>query len=154
MFDKPIIFLDYDGVVNNPITDSSGNVINFSYLKDGSVNNHRAIFWLNEMYKICQYDIVVSSSWRVFPNYKNCLYNGGLNPEIKVIGATPFDRKKYKNRGEEISSWLAENNFSLRFAIVDDEIITGDLVQYLILCNSDYGFENVVMNKVLKKIKE
>lgn len=160
-FDKPIIFLDYDGVVNirlwgNYSTQKNGKFCpSFANAADGYVNNYQGICWLNLMYEKCPYDIVVSSkAWRDEPNYKECLYNGGLNRIIKIIGTT---KDVYKNqeysRGNEIKNWIQENNYNGPFAIIDDNSDIDDLKKFLVLCNSRVGFDGLDMEKTLKLIK-
>ena len=79
-----IVFLDYDGVVNTPIWNSSGTNCTFNFPEDNKVNNFQSVQWVSEFCQKFNYKIVVSSSWRFYTNYKDCLYNGGFG-EIAVF---------------------------------------------------------------------
>lgn len=159
---KPIIFLDIDGVVNtimwgNYPTKKNGRFCaSIASPQDGFVNNYQALCWLNEMYRICPYDIVISSkTWRDIPNFSEYLYNSGLNREIDIIGKTndvKMPSSKYI-RGIEIKDWIEKNNFKGKFAIIDDDSDMDDLMEFLVKCNTYYGFGALEMQKVLKKIK-
>lgn len=155
---NPIIFLDYDGVVNtiywreyprNPEHPRGIFRADFAHASDGFVNNFQAICWLNETYKKCPYDIVVSSTWRVYDNYIECLYNAGLNKDIKVIGKTP---RLDGNRGDEIKQWINDNQFTGKYAILDDDADMGDIIDHLVQCDTNYGYNINEMYKVLEKI--
>lgn len=106
ILDKPIVFLDYDGVVNTFIwreyPRSNKFKVDIAHSEDGFVNDFQAICWLNELYNKIPFDIIVTSTWRLFPNYKEVLYNGGLNSKIKVLGKTP--QIINGSRGDEIQS--------------------------------------------------
>lgn len=135
---KPIIFLDYDGVVNtmywcsypsNPNHSRGTFRCDYAHPHDGFVNNFQAICWLNELYEKIPYDIVVTSTWRKHSNYKDCLYNGGLNKEI-LIDKTPW---LGTCRKDEILAWIEQNNYCGEYIIIDDENIEG-LEDSLIKC--------------------
>lgn len=70
-----IIFLDYDGVVNTLWFDDINGEPNFNFPSDDKVNNTQAIAWLNKLCKETGAKIVVTSTWRMSENYKECLYN-------------------------------------------------------------------------------
>ena len=90
----------------------------FCFPDDNYVNNYQAICWLNKIFEAYPFNIVVTSSWRFDDNYAECLYNGGLDPNIRVIGKT----KNFKgDRGKEILEWVESHNFTGDFIILDDE---------------------------------
>ena len=65
---KPIIFLDFDGVVETIYWEQAENgTWSWNVNKSGrnELNNKQAIGWLNELYSKVPYDIVVSSTWRI-----------------------------------------------------------------------------------------
>lgn len=142
IYKNPIIFLDYDGVVNNIIwmyypRDKKFKA-RYGFPSDGFVNNYQAICWLNELYKNFKYDIVVSSTWRFHNNYKYCLYNGGLNKNICILGCTP--RIDSGCRGDEIKKWIKDNNFKGKFIILDDDNDMGEYMENLVQCDTLLGF--------------
>jgi hypothetical protein len=150
--DKPVVFLDYDGVVNTVYWREYDGEFKAKYAHsvDGFVNNFQAICWLNELYRKCPYDIVVTSTWRMNDNYKECLYNGGLDREIQVLGRTPVI---YNSRCKEISQWMKENDFTGKFAILDDDSDMEELLPHLVRCNTFRGFGIEEMFKVLELIQ-
>lgn len=135
-----VLFLDYDGVVNNPLwykrADKWFN--NYSYPQDNKVNDIQAVQWVSEFCEKYNYSIVIISTWRFEDNYKECLINGGLRDSINIIGKTPYIWNGC--RGDEISQWLKEHPEVDNFIIFDDESNMGDLVDHLVLCKSSAGF--------------
>lgn len=145
MEDK-IIFLDYDGVVNTPIWNSDGRC-GFNFPDDGKVNNYQAVMWLNELCKKEKnIKIVVTSTWRYCCNesvtYKDCLYNGGLNKDIEIIGCTDWFGNQ--TRTEEIKSYLEKHKEIKNYIILDDEEVSDPR---FIKCNPGYGFGIEEFNK-------
>jgi len=138
---RPIIFLDYDGVVNTIIWRKYPRENQFKarygFPSDGFVNNYQAICWLNDLYKKIPYNIVVSSTWRFHKNYKQCLYRGGLDKNIPILGCTP---RVEGCRGDEIKQWIIDNNFNNKFIILDDDTDMGEYMENLIKCDCYLGF--------------
>lgn len=149
-----IVFLDYDGVVNTYINYDYGNGLErrYAWPKDNVINNKRAVDILNELYETYPFDIVVSSTWRTAPNYKECLYNGGLDPNIKIIGATPD--LDWRWRDKEIQQWIDENNFTGSYVILDDEPYLFESTEttnhHLILVSGDYGLSRKSLKRVIR----
>lgn len=159
---KPIIFLDIDGVVNTYYWGNYPHYRNGEFsptcavASDGKVSNYQAICWLNYLYELCPYDIVISSkTWREEPNCNECLYNTGLNKKIRIIGKTKTVDVHDQSycRGLEIKAWIEENKFQGKFAILDDDSDMGELKDFLVKCNTYYGFGLLEMEKALEKIK-
>ena len=147
-----IIFLDYDGVVNTVYFDSPDKKPKYNWPNDNKVNNIQAIGWLNELYEIYSYSIVVSSTWRSKENYKECLYNAGLNPNIEILGKTP-NLTDYDNnlcRGDEIQTWL-DHHKDLEiedFIILDDCENMGHLKLHYIQTDTMLGFTYYDFTKI------
>ena len=84
-----IVFLDYDGVVNTVIweyiSDENKYRCNYADPHDNKVNNYQAVQWLSELCQRFKADIVVTSTWRKWDNYAQCLRNGGLREDIHII---------------------------------------------------------------------
>lgn len=140
---RPIIFLDFDGVVHTIYWEKDANgICCVNAMKSGhtELNNQQAIGWLNELYTEVPYDIVVSSTWRMsmsIEELQNLLIKSGFRPEIQVIGKTPM---LHKNRGEEIQHWIDKHNFTGDFIILDDDTDMDYLNKHLILCDTFIGF--------------
>lgn len=133
-----VIFLDYDGVVNTLWFQEVNGEPNFNFPNDNQVNNIQAIAWLNKLCRETGAKIVVTSTWRMSDNYKECLYNAGLNESIEILGATKILGTK---RGLEIQQWLDDNkklNIE-KFVILDDDMDMEHLIEHLIVTDTSIG---------------
>lgn len=154
---KNIIFLDFDGVINTPLWGYYDSVFKNSLFrpKDGKLNNFQAISWLNELYRLIPYKIVVSSTWRYLCkdiSYVDCLYNSGLNKEIEVLGCIPILENRSKS--DEIKLWLSKNtNIINHYIIIDDIPTLNDLDSNLVKCDSNIGFGAKEFKIALKGLK-
>ena len=151
-----IIFLDYDGVVNNLVFkrpsgeptytcyDNKGlfkpiKIFNkWFFLKDRRVNDMQAIGWLNLLIReIPDIRIVVTSTWRRRKDFDKCLYRAGFKGEI-------IDKTDYlqTSRANEIQKWLDDNKkLDIEdYIILDDEYIAG-FDNHLIQTNTMDGFK-------------
>ena len=134
-----ICFVDYDGVVNTPMWNTEGTVCSYGFPKQGKVNNFQAVQWLSEACQKFGYDIVVTSTWRLEDNYKECLINGGLRKGIEVLGRT--DRIRGVPRGTEIKKYIDAHPEIQYYVIVDDESdMLPEQMSHLIITNGDTGF--------------
>lgn len=117
--DKPVVFLDIDGVLNST---------QFFKMKDTypksnprSQLDSEAISYLNE---IADWNFVLSSTWRKFydnSEMNNMLDDMGFNGTI--IDYTPDLNWQGSIRGNEIMVWMRENNLgdSKKYVIFDDD---------------------------------
>lgn len=153
----PVVFLDFDGVVNTIYWKKDTNgVCCVNVMKGGhtELNNQQAIGWLNELYSIVQYDIVVSSTWRMsmtLEELQDLLIKSGFRPDIRVIGKTPV---LHEERGIEIQQWIDENNFTGDFIIIDDDSDMGELLPKLVKCDTYIGFTIYDYQKSLKLLQK
>ena len=126
-----VIFLDVDGVLNTEECDDAP--------KEGEEGGEAFLYHQNTpipLLKRCldnlqcvlqQTDakIVISSSWRLFPERLELLTKilEALSPseEPVVIGITPVLSDSWSGRGEEVRAWLEQNRNCSRFVVVDDE---------------------------------
>lgn len=135
-----VIFLDYDGVVNVPMwsEDSENYTCRYNWPEDGKVNSYQAVQWVSEFCEKHGYGIVVSSTWRHYENYKECLINGGLRPGIEIIGAT---KNLNGDRGAEITDFLETHPEITGYLVFDDEDYDmGKHIDRLVKCDSNHGF--------------
>ena len=150
---RPIIFLDFDGVVETIYWDKKEDgsfTLNSHKLGHNELNNKQAIGWLNELYSHIPYDVVISSTWRIsmsLEQLQDLLINSGFNPNIKVIGMTPI---LHQQRGLEIQQWIDENNFNGKFIIIDDDSDMCHLLPLLVRCDCQLGFTIYDYNKALR----
>lgn len=133
-----VVFLDIDGVVNNPYIDADLKVKYFTEY-DGRVSNVQAIRWLSRLCLETDAVIVISSTWRHagIDNVRNCLYNSGLDPEVTIYDTTP---NSWGDRGDEIALWLKVHPEVDKFVILDDDNDMGQLLSHLVQCDSSKGF--------------
>ena len=153
---KPIIFLDFDGVVETiywgQLEDGSWS-LNTHKLGREELSNKQAIGWLNELYKKVPYDIVVSSTWRIntaVEKLQQIITNSGFNPEIQVIGKTPV---LYQQRGLEIQEWIDIHEFKGKFIIIDDDSDMCHLLPHLVRCDCQLGFTIYDYQKALELLQ-
>ena len=118
---------------------AEGTHCSYGFPRQGKVNNFQAVQWLSEACQKFGYDIVVTSTWRLDDNYKECLINGGLRKGIEVLGRTP--RFSGQPRGTEIKAYLDEHPEILYYVIVDDEAdMLPEQMGHFIMTNGDTGF--------------
>ncbi len=134
-----VLFLDYDGVVNNIIWDPEKGRADYSHPFMGKVNNWQAVQWISEFCEKYNYKIVATSTWRLHPNYKECLIAGGLRNGIEILGCT----KRLDDRGEEILNWLEHHPGVEQWLVIDDEDCFQDYPEILkrfVQCTHNGGF--------------
>ena len=102
------------------------------------MNNFQCVQWVSEFCQKFNYSIVVSSTWRLDDNYKECLINGGLRNGIEILGRTPC--LSGENRGAEIQKYLTDHPEITNFLIFDDDTDMGDLIDRLVECDPNIGF--------------
>ena len=135
-----VLFLDYDGVVNTIIWNENGTKAGYNHHNDGKVNNFQAVQWVSEFCQKYDYKIVVTSTWRIWENYADCLRNGGLRPDVEILGCTG---KSTLGRGAEIKDYLNEHPEITQYIVADDEnAFEGypDILERFIQCNHNGGF--------------
>lgn len=144
-----VMFLDYDGVVNtiqwvyNKETNKYEN--NYGYPRQGKVNNWQAVQWISELCQKFNIDIVVTSTWRMWENYKECLINGGLRRDIKILGRIS-SADGWLSRAEQIQRYLVEHpEINNKFIIIDDDYVdmmpfNYDNAKHFIQCSTNAGF--------------
>lgn len=96
-----------------------GTTCNYNFPNHNKVNNFQAVQWLSEACQQFHYDIVVTSTWRWDPNYKECLINGGLRSGIEILGCTPSLRDQ--PRGAEIKAYIDAHPEINYYVIIDDD---------------------------------
>lgn len=118
-FEKPVVFLDIDGVLNSANFFSQDNI--YPRINPRSQLDPRAISYLNE---IADWNFVLSSTWRKFyerEEMNKMLQDMGFRGTI--IDYTPSFDWKGSLRGNEIRVWLNDNEMrnSNHYIIFDDD---------------------------------
>ena len=101
-----------------------GTKCSYGWPKEGKVNNFQAVQWISEACQKFNYDIVVTSTWRLRDNYQECLINGGLRESVTILGKTEYlwwSQEKNYCRGDEIKKYLEDHSDITHYIIVDDE---------------------------------
>lgn len=156
-----ILFLDYDGVVNNVIRgyDNELNKLcaNYSHPHLGKVNDYQAVQWISELCEKYNIDIVVTSTWRLCDNYKMCLVAGGLRKGIKILGRVT--RNNNLTRAEQINQYLMTHpEIGDQFIIIDDDDIDMSPFGYnndehFVKCTTNGGFQLEEFDEAERKVK-
>ena len=134
-----ILFLDFDGVLNLDINNYIGNF--------------KATIPKKNLNKFCienEFKIVVISSWRKSINYKELLYESGLDKKIHILGAT---ENLERDRESEIIDYLERNTNVNNFIILDDGDFN-ELSKYqikTIFCN---GFDDRKYDEAIKLLNK
>lgn len=95
-----------------------GTHCRYNFPGDNKVNHFQAVQWISEFCLEYDYKIVVSSTWRMDDNYKECLINGGLREGIEILGRT---KRLGLMRGEEIDIYLRDHPEIDGYIIIDDD---------------------------------
>ncbi len=158
---NPIIFLDFDGVINTRFYyHKNGELCGDIYVEeDMMVNNVNAINLLSKLCLETNADIVVTSSWRKHKNKdKNfttakVLLNSGLDNRINILGEVPVLNTGV---GDEVRVWLLENNYSLEhpFIIIDDGCDPKEFIDRYIKTSFEDGFTEKEYISALNKLNE
>jgi len=135
---RPIIFLDFDGVLN-----SMASVLATG--RGGSVcPDTMSVGLMARLVREADANVVVSSAWRIGASIEDLQGTltrwGGIDIANRLIGKTPSHGEC---RGAEIAQWLAEhpNDHDERWVIVDDDgdMLDGQLSRFVQTLHRD-GF--------------
>ncbi len=129
-----VMFLDYDGVVN---IFYPGGYERFSEPLVANVSRLCRQFDLN---------IVVSSSWKMSPDYADYLYEAGLDPDVKVFGKTDDIPGL---REDEIKKYLQDHIYIDKFIILDDGLFN-ELRPYQVRTMMTEGFNDEKLEEAIR----
>lgn len=127
---NPIVFLDFDGVLNNDAWIYSHSERGFGHIDPSRVQ------LVNDLLHRTGAHVVVSSAWRILhslPGLRRGLAAKGFRG--RIVGVT--DRAGHI-RGHEIGRWLEENG-KRPFVILDDNSDMGALLPYLVKTDPNVG---------------
>lgn len=141
---KPILFLDFDGVIR--VDDDNNLLSSFDFSADriGSLYN---------LVRSVGAEVVVTSDWRTFES----------ESKIREL-ISPLDRVLHQDwatrvtgsRWQEIQLWLMAHPGVEKFAVLDDylphfEGATRYLMDKLVLCSNRYGY---IPHKMDRKLED
>lgn len=117
--EKPIVFLDIDGVLNSTRFFHRDNP-----LPKNDKRSHLDSSAINHLNEIADWNFVLSSSWRKYhdiDSINNMLSSMGFKG--KILDYTPVLNWKGRVRGNEIAVWLGDNKMrdSKNYVIFDDD---------------------------------
>lgn len=149
-----VIFLDFDGVLNNDkwihqVYANRNQYISFAEREQAEINPEKVLM-INNFAKEFDAQIVVSSSWRITHSLDELnvfLTIAGL--ERKAIDITPRDYRGY--RGAEVKAWLKEHPEVTHHVIFDDDH-DFDAEQPLVLTSWYTGLENEHIEQARKHL--
>lgn len=137
-----IIFLDIDGTINGIMTTSKGPT-GYTGLDDEMVSK------LHKILNITNAKIVLSSTWRIYPELIEYLYK-----EIGrdyFIGQTP-EIFKMDSRAEEIKQYLNEHKDEIeKYIIIDDMKLRG-FGDRFVRTSTDIGLTDDLTENCIEKL--
>ena len=153
-----LVFLDYDGVVNTLMFFPNEEKLRYFLPEDNMVNNYQACRWLSKLCLETNSKIIVTSTWRTYENYKECLYNGGVDSKVEILGKTN-DFGIDKTRGSEIYDFIKNFEEPIEHMVILDDREDMDMyIPYLVKIDWFTGFtmmDYLKAKKILdKEIKD
>lgn len=141
-----ILFLDCDGVINSTIW--------YSNPKPATTVDEdiapSAVKMLNYFTSMNDYDIVISSDWRIDSDCIKRLEKAGLKRVIDTTPITIFDDVP-KTRKEEIQAWLNSHSEVKNYLILDDTPIEDS---HYVHVNPYYGLMLDELRKLINYAQE
>jgi len=141
-----VLFLDVDGVLNNRAT-----IIEKGML--GLCDNMLEL--LSQIIEKTDAKIVLSSTWRLYPQSTNELKIKLYQKELKIFDKTiEILREKLSlpiKRKEEINEWLERNEVD-NFAILDDDS-DAEIKGHFFQTNFEIGLTKEIADEVINHLK-
>lgn len=139
-----VLFLDVDGVLNSAEWFARDCSTKSDDLGLRSVNP-AAVKLIQHVLEVTGAKLVLSSTWRLIPDYVQTLVQAGL----PIVAKTPV--LKSSNRGDEIVAWLETHPGVECYAIVDDDADAGDcgLRPRLVQTSWDVGIQPADVAKLI-----
>lgn len=111
-----VIFLDYDGVLNRTEPPTPTAMVNGIM----TMADLEMVYRLNLIVDRTGAEIVLSSSWRHMPNWREAMKASGIVKDILDRTTVTAKHEGEGRRGKKIALWLAEHPEVERYAIIDD----------------------------------
>jgi len=139
-----IIMLDIDGVCNQ-----MGPSYSTPIKMVGDILTQvepEIIYRFNLLVDRTDAEIVLSSSWRYHPNWREIMKASGIVKSF--LDRTPFDRS-YSSRGHSIQAWLDDHTEVEKYAIIDDDrdMLPAQLPNFF-HCNEEEGLTEEIAKTI------
>lgn len=145
-----LLFLDVDGVLNND--DWAWRLFEDYGIKvyQNNILYQPALIQLRRIINATGAKIILSSSWRRFPEAKADLERCLKMYDMTIDNETPIlDRHKGYCRGDAISKWFKAHPGEYKYVILDDEDNMGEHMAHLVRTNWFAGLTEVEANKCI-----
>jgi hypothetical protein len=154
-----ILFLDFDGVINacestDLVTLQSNDIDSYSPILIANINR---------LTDVCNFKIVVSSSWRKLYDFQTLqIVCKSMGLTAEVVGSTtckdlvPEEHRKRAGliaRGLQISDWLANNTCEDYYVLDDDSDASYQHETKFLKIDNSYGFTAEVADNLIKKLQ-
>lgn len=153
-----ILFLDWDGVCNR-ISDAYATPVR-TINGIMTMAEPELVYRLNLLVDRTDAEIVLSSSWRHGPNWREAMRLSGVVREF--LGSTPLrsDHKKYAIpyndlcRGHNIQDWLDAHENIEKYAILDDasDMLASQMPNFF-RTDTGYGLTQEIADAVDKHLR-
>jgi len=144
-----VIFLDIDGVLNRLGTPQEGRT---TTQWNGFIGMEPELVQrFNSLVKKTGVQVVLSSTWRLSPTWREDMKGNGLDFEFLDRTESLYDANKSRrlDRGFEINKWLSEHPDVDKYVIIDDD---SDMLPDQVFVQTSYahGLTKEVMERVEK----
>lgn len=142
----PLIFLDFDGVLNSNAWVWSHSGEGFDHIAPS------CIALVNQLIARTGAKVVVSSAWRIL--FSDAELREGL-AEFGFIGEIIGSTDRIGSvRGQQIQRWLTAHEHTGPFVILDDSIDMAHLLPSLIRTNADTGISQSDVDRAVAMLQE
>jgi hypothetical protein len=151
----PIIFLDFDGVLNCDafFKSQQRSPIRTPDERDSNMLEERAVLLLKELVMRAQAQVVISSTWRLtrpLAKIRELLHEKGFHG--RIIGKTPYLNRP---RGDEIQAFLDSMADQPRsIVIIDDSADMVHLTPWLVRTTYLTGLQPEHVDQALKVLSQ
>jgi hypothetical protein len=144
-----VLLTDIDGVFNHfsPDSTTTQRQTPEGYL---IMTDPEKVFMLNNAQDLNGFSVVLSSTWRIVPNWREQMRANGFL--FKFLDKTPIIKNGL--RGEEIKAWLDQHPEVERYAILDDidEFSPEQKVNFF-KTDQTIGLTQEIMDKIVDHLK-
>lgn len=140
---RPLIFLDFDGVINNHSTRWTKG----SFPPKRVTCEPELVALVTEMLERLNARLVISSTWRKIKTRNDILWQfPQWAPFLEPAWKTGNSQSGF--RGDEVDDWIQENEFNGRYICVDDD---GDFYEHntLVKINPETGIKQDDVEKIV-----